>query len=233
MKIPSKCHNHEYPKKERWETNNDSTDVTNETTNVQTKKNCNRRAPTGTFSRKAAAGRGLNQFYSHDAWPLILMQHKITPQSAINRFYLSYIFTLGSNVANTSIEDPLLNQWNIKNYISIRYISYTFGIIKMKKKEHNHRNHNCKFVLYTSLVVVPRLGKRELILVLFVRLFDMCLFEFVGFFFLLVSRKGCGLWLWHSLDFSLTFFISYNFSSPIDKDKHLRKKFRSRCDAPE
>ena len=26
------------------------------------------------------------------------------------------------------------------------------------------------------------------------------------FLFLLVSGKGCGLWLWHSLDFSLTFF---------------------------
>ena len=34
---------------------------------------------------------------------------------------------------------------------------------------------------------------RELILVLFVRLFDLCLFGFVGFFFLLVSGKGCGL----------------------------------------
>ena len=39
---------------------------------------------------------------------------------------------------------------------------------------------------------LPRLGKRELILVLFVRLFDLCLFGFVGFLFLLVSRKGCG-----------------------------------------
>ena len=37
------------------------------------------------------------------------------------------------------------------------------------------------------------LGKRELILVLFVRLFDLCLFGFVGFLFLLVSGKGCGL----------------------------------------
>ena len=53
-----------------------------------------------------------------------------------------------------------------------------------------------------------RLGKRELILVLFVRLFDLCLFGFVGFLFLLVSGKGCGLWLWHSLDFSLTFFLN-------------------------
>ena len=28
----------------------------------------------------------------------------------------------------------------------------------------------------------------------------------VSFLFLLVSGKGCGLWLWHSLDFSLTLF---------------------------
>ena len=40
---------------------------------------------------------------------------------------------------------------------------------------------------------LPRLEKRELISVLFVRLFDLCLFGFVGFLFLLVSRKGCGL----------------------------------------
>ena len=38
-----------------------------------------------------------------------------------------------------------------------------------------------------------RLGKRELILVLFVRLFDLCLFGFVGFLFLLGPGKGCGL----------------------------------------
>ena len=37
------------------------------------------------------------------------------------------------------------------------------------------------------------LGMRELILVLFVRLFDLNWFGFVGFLFLLVSGKGCGL----------------------------------------
>ena len=63
------------------------------------------------------------------------------------------------------------------------------------------------FLCFLVLLVLrlPRLGKRELILVLFVRLFDLCLFGFVGFLFLLGSGKGCGLWLWHSLDFSLTF----------------------------
>ena len=34
---------------------------------------------------------------------------------------------------------------------------------------------------------------RGLILVLFVRLFGLCLFRFVGFLFLLGSGKGCGL----------------------------------------
>ena len=38
---------------------------------------------------------------------------------------------------------------------------------------------------------LPRLGKRELILVLFVRLFGLCLFRFVSFLFLLRSGKGC------------------------------------------
>ena len=40
---------------------------------------------------------------------------------------------------------------------------------------------------------LPRLGKRELILVPFVRSFDLCLFGFVGFLFPSVSGKGCGL----------------------------------------
>ena len=65
------------------------------------------------------------------------------------------------------------------------------------------------FLCFSVLLALrlPRLGKRKLILVLFVRLFDLCLFGFVGFLFLLMSRKGCCLWLWHSLDFSLTFFF--------------------------
>ena len=40
---------------------------------------------------------------------------------------------------------------------------------------------------------LPRLGKRELILVHFVRLLDLLLFGVVCFLFLLVSGKGCGL----------------------------------------
>ena len=54
----------------------------------------------------------------------------------------------------------------------------------------------CHFVLVFSVLLalrLPRLGKRELISVLFVRLFDLCLSGFVGFLFLLGSGKGCGL----------------------------------------
>ena len=67
------------------------------------------------------------------------------------------------------------------------------------------------FLCFSVLLVLrlPRLGKRELILVLFVRLFGLCLFRFVGFLFLLGSGKGCDLWLWHSLDFSLIFFARW------------------------
>ena len=51
------------------------------------------------------------------------------------------------------------------------------------------------FLCFSVLFVLrlPCLGKRELILVLFVRLFGLCLFRFVGFLFLLGSGKGCGL----------------------------------------
>ena len=79
------------------------------------------------------------------------------------------------------------------------------------------------FLCFSVLLVLrlPRLGKRELILVLFVRLFGLCLFRFVGFLFLLGSGKGCGLWLWHSLDFSLTFFSTYHklFNIILDTGK--------------
>ena len=51
------------------------------------------------------------------------------------------------------------------------------------------------FLCFSVLLVLrlPRLGKRELILELFVRLFGLCLFRFVGFLFLLGSGRGCGL----------------------------------------
>ena len=51
------------------------------------------------------------------------------------------------------------------------------------------------FLCFSVLLVLrlPRFGKRELILLLFVRLFDLCLFGFVGFLFLLGSGNGCVL----------------------------------------
>ena len=51
------------------------------------------------------------------------------------------------------------------------------------------------FLCFSVLLVVrlSRLGKRELILVFLLCLFDLRLFGFVFFVFLLVSGKGCGL----------------------------------------
>ena len=42
-------------------------------------------------------------------------------------------------------------------------------------------------------IAITSLGEEELILVLFVCLFGLCLFRFVGFLFLLGSGMGCGL----------------------------------------
>ena len=53
----------------------------------------------------------------------------------------------------------------------------------------------CHFVLVffsPFSIAITSLGE-ELILVLFVRLFDLCLLGFVVFLFLLGSGKGCGL----------------------------------------
>ena len=53
----------------------------------------------------------------------------------------------------------------------------------------------CCFVLVffgPLSIAMPRLGKRELILVLFLRLLDLRLFGFVCFLFLCVSGQGCG-----------------------------------------
>ena len=50
------------------------------------------------------------------------------------------------------------------------------------------------FLCFSVLLALrlPRLGMRELILVLFICLIDLCLFGFIGFLFLLMSWKGCG-----------------------------------------
>ena len=82
------------------------------------------------------------------------------------------------------------------------------------------------FLCFSVLLALrlPRLGKRELIWVLFVRLFDLRLFGFVCNLFLLVSGKGCGVWLWHSLDFSLTFFFRL-YDGPDLKKKQTKNLF--------
>ena len=93
------------------------------------------------------------------------------------------------------------------------------------------------FLCFSVLLVLrlPRFGKRELILVLFIRLSGLCLFWFVGYLFLLGSGKGCGLWLWHSLDFSLTFFVivalpelfSYLFFQYYKKNINILRKWHN------
>ena len=53
----------------------------------------------------------------------------------------------------------------------------------------------------------PGLGKGELIYVRFVHcLFILHALVSVHFLLLLVSGIGCGLWFWHSLDFSINVF---------------------------
>ena len=42
-------------------------------------------------------------------------------------------------------------------------------------------------------IVITSLGEERANLSAFFRLFDLCLFDFVGFLFLLVSGKGCSL----------------------------------------
>ena len=54
----------------------------------------------------------------------------------------------------------------------------------------------CHFVLvfFSSFsIAITLLGEERANLSALVHLFDLCLFGFVGFLFLLVSGKGCGL----------------------------------------
>ena len=67
-------------------------------------------------------------------------------------------------------------------------------------------------ILFLWFSVLLALGKRELILVLFVRLLDLCLFGFVGFLFLLMSGKGVGFMI-----VALPGFFSYLFFYSIDR----------------
>ena len=73
------------------------------------------------------------------------------------------------------------------------------------------------FLCFSVLLALqlPCLGKRKLILVLFVRLFNLCLFGFVGFLFFLVSGKDCGLRLCTHWTFLLPFFFLSHFSPSV------------------
>ena len=72
-----------------------------------------------------------------------------------------------------------------------------------------------------------RLGKRELVCVLLgICLFVLCVLVFVIFLFLLVSGVGCGLYLWHSLDFSINRFVKLHESTVADFVHAFWKHFR-------
>ena len=84
------------------------------------------------------------------------------------------------------------------------------------------------FILFLCFSVLlglrlPRLGKRELILVLFVRLFDLCLFGFVSFLFLLVSGKAavCNCGTPPGL-FSYLFLHRHIYSENLQKSSDLK-----------
>ena len=86
------------------------------------------------------------------------------------------------------------------------------------------------FLCFSVLLAlrVPRLGKRKLILVLFVRLFDFCLFGFVGFFlplgvweglrFVIVALPG----LFSYPFFTLT-YIGWPYSKYWSRNKKMPK----------
>ena len=65
---------------------------------------------------------------------------------------------------------------------------------------------SCVFSVLLALQL-PRLGKREPVLVFFVRLFDLRLFGFVCFLFLLVSGKAAVCDCGTPWTFSLTFLF--------------------------
>ena len=164
-------------------------------------------------------------------------------------FFLTDAIWNNLRVQKQKREDACLRNSGLKGLVlQTSYSSFHF------KENGKHLSKMCSFPLENQVYFVilflcfsvllvfrlPRLGKRELILVLFVRLFDLCLFGFVGFLFLLGSGKGCGLRLWHSLDFSLTFFwllvmkfrsfiifIIWQKGAPANKDKTKKILFLS------
>ena len=83
----------------------------------------------------------------------------------------------------------------------------------------------CVILCFSVLLVLrlPRLRKRELILVLFVRLFGLCLFRFVGFLFL--------LGVWEGLQFvivALPGLFSYLFFILADTEHYPSLKYHTK-----
>ena len=114
-----------------------------------------------------------------------LFRNNTLTLSAVRLPECSFIFTAESKVVDLALD-----------FVTVAAICFKFCLVSFR---------SCIFSVLLALRL-PRLGKRHLTLVLFVRLFDLRLFGFVCFLFLLVSGKDCGLWLWHSLDFYLNIF---------------------------
>ena len=52
---------------------------------------------------------------------------------------------------------------------------------------------------------------------------------FISFLFLLVSRKGCCLYLWHFLDFSLTFLLYWSDCLSVAEFSYLLSLWTQKC----
>ena len=105
------------------------------------------------------------------------------------------------------ISKPLLTKYIPLEHIETNHNNWR-NFHKLKWSSHFYKIHA---VLQNAAIT----SNNVILLVLFVRLFGLCLFGFVNFLFLLGSGKSCGLWLWHSLDFSVTFFCMKQYPSFI------------------
>ena len=137
---------------------------------------------------------------------------------------------------------PSLYSWRIRGYTECSTSCGEGGFFflifpnckNMKNTWHDKRwihvaSMYCSGVLFSVLLALwsPRLGKRELVYVLLLHLFVYFALIFVFFFFLLVSVVGCGLWLWHSLDFYIIIWTTSceNVSYAICE----QQRYRSAC----
>ena len=93
------------------------------------------------------------------------------------------------------------------------------------------------FLCFSVLLALrlPRLGKRELILVLFVHLIDLCLFGFIGFLFLLVSaEEGGGMWglRFVALPGLFSYLFSFIYNKECNKSITILEDFTFQLDSP-